>query len=47
MKLIKVKFKKGEDCFRCGESKKDLKKEYHDCSVYGTFFGRHLFKANS
>ncbi len=44
MELNIKKYKKGEDCMRCGASKKDLKKEYHPCKVYDKFYGRHLFK---
>ncbi len=37
--IISVKFKKGRDCFRCGHTKGEQGK----CSVYGKFYGRHLY----
>ena len=38
--------KKGEDCYRCGMSKKDLCKKGHyvGCEAWGKSYGRHLFK---
>ena len=47
LEIKQVKFKEGEDCYRCGMSKKDLKKEYSECKSWGKLYGRHLFKANS
>ena len=32
-----------ECCFRCGESKKDIKKEKIICSHWGTSYKKHLF----
>ena len=41
---IGIGFEKGKSCYRCGEWKSDIKKDYVPCSVYGTFYEEHLFK---
>jgi len=44
-KQLKVtKFIKGKHCYRCGMSKEDVKKSKAECGLYGTYYGRHLFK---
>lgn len=40
-----VKFKKGRDCYRCGISKREARKEgISECCVYGSCVKRHQYK---
>jgi len=43
-KKIIWKSKDDKICLRCGVSRRDIKKEKMRCTVWGTFYKRHLFK---
>lgn len=36
--------KKGTYCLRCGMKKIDIKKEKFECSIYGTYYKKHIYK---
>lgn len=43
--LKEVPFKKGEDCFRCGMSKKEARRlKISSCSSWGKNYKKHLYK---
>jgi hypothetical protein len=39
------KFKKGRDCYRCGCSKSDIRKDKILCGGWGKSYKTHIFKA--